>query len=151
MSVTHAATSQVSNPGTDTDFPSQLWESGTARFAARWGRSGGVIAVHGEIDAANADRFADQLGRCATCCEWLVLDLTDLEFMGTAGFSALQAINARFAKTKVYWVLVPGAAVSRLLNVCDPDSALPMSESVATGLSTVQDPRRLLHLAPQAG
>jgi anti-anti-sigma factor len=135
----------------DTDFPPQTWESGTARFVARWGRSGGVVAAHGGIDAANAGQLAGHLERCVACCEWLVLDLSDLEFIGTAGFSILQTINDRCAKAKVYWVLVPGAAVSRLLRVCDPDSALPMSESVAVGLSTVQDSHRLLHLAPQAG
>jgi anti-anti-sigma factor len=133
----------------DTDFPIQTWESGTARFTARWGRSGGVVAVHGEIDAANADAFADHLDRCATYCEWLVLDLTDLEFIGTAGFAALLRINTQCAKAKVYWALVPGVAASRTLQVCDPDHALPMSESVADALTTLQDPRRLLHLVSQ--
>jgi anti-anti-sigma factor len=136
---------------TDTDFPTQTWESGTARFVARWGRSGGVVAVHGEIDAANVDQFTDHLDRCVSCCEWLVLDLSDLEFIGTAGFSALQTINTRCTKAKVYWSMVPGAAVSRLLRVCDPGRSLPVTESLAVALATVQDPRRLLHLISEPG
>lgn len=144
MSTNRAAASPART--IDTHFPAQVWESGTARFAAHWGRSGGVVAVHGEIDAANADQFADHLDRCLACCEWLVLDLSDLEFIGTAGFSALQAINARCEKAKMSWALVPGAAVSRLLRVCDPDGTLPMTESVAVGLTSLQDPHRLLQL-----
>lgn len=130
----------------DSAFPVQSWESETARFVARWGRSGGVISVHGELDAANADEFAEQLRRCAAGCEWLVVDLSDLQFIGTAGFSALQRINVGCAQTNVCWAMVPGVATQRLLRVCDPHATLPAAESISEALILVQDPRRLLHL-----
>lgn len=130
----------------ETEFPTQTWESGTAAFTARWGRSGGVVTVRGEIDAANAGGFAEHLNRCVDYGDWLVLDLSNLEFMGTAGFSTLQIINTRCAKADVYWVLVRGAAVSRLLRACDPESVLPVVQSVSEALTTLQARRGLLHL-----
>jgi anti-anti-sigma factor len=103
-----------------------------------------VIAATGEIDAANAKPLADYVQRCAQRCEWLVLDLSDLEFIGTAGFSALQAISAQCAQISVCWTVVPGLAVSTLLRVCDPESRLPIADSLTTALADVQDPRPAL-------
>lgn len=123
------------------NFPSQTWEYGTAQSTIRWGRSGGVFTVHGDIDAANADQFGEMLVQCAARCEWLVVNLSELEFMGTAGLSMLQRIDAACTRSQVSWSLVPGAAMSRLLRVCEPDSGLPISGSVITALVTVQEPR----------
>lgn len=119
-------------------WPSDTWESHTARSVIRWGCSGAVISVDGELDAANAGELADYVRRCAAHCEWLVLDLNDLEFIGTAGFSALKAITDRCADTTVQCTLVPGAAVTRLLRICDPANALPTTASVDDALAGVQ-------------
>lgn len=125
-------------------FPSEPWESQTVHVSASWGRSGAVICARGEIDASNADTFADYVQRCVNYCEWLAVDLTDLDFLGTSGFSALHRINTQCAVVDVQWALVPGPAVSRLLQLCDPDCALPTAESVGVALAKVQaDPRRL--------
>ena len=43
--------------------------------------------------------------------ERLVLDLSGVEFLGTAGFSALHTVNVRCAGENVDWALVPSAAV----------------------------------------
>ncbi len=148
MSAVRAKIPQSSALGTKTEAPAQKWQCGTASFTARWGRSGGIVTVDGEIDAANADEFTDYLHECATYCEWLALDLSKLEFIGTTGFAALRSINARFAQTGVRWALVPGTAVTRLLSVCSPNNALPMAESVADALTTLQNPERLLRPVP---
>lgn len=121
--------------------PPDSWQTHTARSVTRWARCGAVITVVGEVDAANAAQLADYVQRCAVHCEWLVLDLHDLEFIGTAGFSALQSINTRCAQIEVYWTMVPGVAVSRLLRLYDPHSALPTAESVPAILATAQDDR----------
>ena len=107
----------------------------TAHFATRWLRpSMAVITAHGEIDAANAQQFVDYALRHSAHIDRLVLDLTGVEFFGTAGFSALHS-----------------AAVPRLLRICDPDSALPICTSVDTALSAVQgEPSRLLQLVSKA-
>lgn len=131
------------------DFPAEPWESHTARFAACWGRSGAVVSVTGELDAANAGQLAEYVQRCASYCEWLVLDLSELEFMGTAGFSTLHAINTRCAGSDVQWAVVPGAASSRLLGICDPDATLPTAKSATLALAKVQD-RGSLQLVSQS-
>jgi anti-anti-sigma factor len=120
----------------------------TAHFATRWLHpSTAVITAHGELDAANAQEFVDYALRHAPHIERLVLDLTGVDFFGTSGFSALHTVNVRCAGEKVQWALVPSSAVTRLLRICDPDSALPICGSVDVALSAVQgEPRRLLQL-----
>jgi anti-anti-sigma factor len=120
----------------------------TAHFATRWLQpSTAVITAHGELDAANAQEFVDYALRHAPHIERLVLDLTGVDFFGTSGFSALHTVNVRCAGEKVQWALVPSSAVTRLLRICDPDSALPICGSVDVALSAVQgEPRRLLQL-----
>ncbi|OBH18392.1 anti-sigma factor antagonist [Mycolicibacter terrae] len=97
-----------------------------------------MISLDGELDASNADELAGYVQRCAGYCEWLVLDLNDLEFIGTAGFSVLKAITSRCADAMVYCTTVPGPAVTRLLRICDPTNALPTTSSVADALAGVQ-------------
>ncbi|MGH3968330.1 MAG: STAS domain-containing protein, partial [Mycobacterium sp.] len=80
----------------------------------------------------------------------LVVDLSGLEFFGTAGFSALHTINVRCAGTDVAWSLVPGRAVARLLRICDPDNTLPIAEPSAARPSVYEQSRRLLELVSQS-
>jgi anti-anti-sigma factor len=124
----------------------------TAHFATRWLQpSMAVIAIHGELDAANAQEFVDYSLRRAPHMDCLVLDLTGVDFFGTAGFSALHTLNVRCAAEKIEWALAPSAAVIRLLRICDPDSALPICDSVDAALAAVQgEPRRLLQLVPKS-
>jgi anti-anti-sigma factor len=135
--------------GVDAAFPSQPWECHTARFTADWGLSGPVITVDGELDASNASQLADYVQRCATQSRSLVLDLSGVEFFGTAGFSALHAINVRCAGANVRWAVVPSQAVSRLLRICDPENALPIAESAPVAESESDEPATLLKLVSQ--
>jgi hypothetical protein len=74
-----------------------------------------------------------------------------VDFFGTAGFSALHTVNVRCAAEKIQWALAPSAAVTRLLRICDPDSALPICNTVDAALSAVQgEPRRLLQLVAKS-
>jgi anti-anti-sigma factor len=133
---------------TDTAIPSEPWENHTARFTADWGPSFVVITAHGELDASNANQLADYVQRCVANANSVILNLSGLEFFGTAGFSALHTINVRCAGADVRWAVVPSKAVSRLLRICDPDHALPLAESVPNILDEDQ-PRRLFQLVPQ--
>jgi anti-anti-sigma factor len=123
-----------------------------AHFATRWLQpSVAVITAHGELDAANTPEFVDYSLRHAPHAERLVLDLSGVDFFGTAGFSALHTVNVRCAGEKIEWALVPSSAVARLLQICDPDSALPVCASVDAALSSVQgQPRRLLQLVAKS-
>jgi anti-anti-sigma factor len=131
--------------------PTKRTECNTACFATRWLKpTVAVITAHGDLDASNAQEFVDYALRHADHTQRLVLDLSGLDFFGTAGFSALHTLNVRCAGGGVEWVLVPSRAVSRLLRICDPDSGLPIADTVQLALSLLQgEPRRLLKLVSQ--
>jgi anti-anti-sigma factor len=136
----------------------QSWQqSRTAQFSARREPSGTVITVDGELDAANADQLASYVRRSVSRSKPVILDLRGLEFIGTAGFSALHRINVVCSAAQASWAMVTSAAVSRLLRVCDPDGTLPVTtpadepllKSVTWAASDGQQP--LLQLVPQSG
>ncbi|KUI23800.1 anti-anti-sigma factor [Mycobacterium sp. IS-1742] len=107
-----------------------------------------AVTARGELDAANAQHFADFALQHAAGA--LMLDLSGVEFFGTAGFSALHTLNVRCAEADIAWILVPSAAVSRLLRICDPDATLPCSETVEAARIALQDQARpLLQLVAQ--
>ena len=135
---------------TDTANPSEPWENHTARFTAEWGPSLVVITAHGELDASNANHLADYVQRCAAHSKSIILNLTGLEFFGTAGFSALHTINVRCAGADVRWTVVPSKAVTRLLRICDPDNTLPLATSVPDSRDDNDERLRLLQLVPQS-
>lgn len=134
-----------------TSRPVDRTESHTASFATRWLQpSVAVITAHGDLDASNAQDFVDYTLRHAARAQRLALDLSGVDFFGTAGFSALHTLNVRCAGAGVEWVLVPSNAVSRLLRICDPDSALPIAATVPAALSRLQaEQRRLLQLVSE--
>jgi anti-anti-sigma factor len=141
------STVSSTRPGTQ-ETTTDRAECHAARFATRWLQpSVAVITAHGELDASNTHDFTDYALRHASHLRGLVLDLTGVEFFGTAGFSALHTINVRCAGADVEWAVVPSTAVTRLLRICDPDSALPVCGTVEAALSLLQgEPRRLLQL-----
>jgi anti-anti-sigma factor len=104
----------------------QSWqESRSAEFTSRPGPSATVITAHGEIEAANANQLTDYVEHLVRQSNRVILDLRGLDFIGTAGFSALHRINVVCSAAGAQWVLVPGPAVHRLLRICDPDGTLP--------------------------
>jgi anti-anti-sigma factor len=102
----------------------------TAQFSVQLHASGTVITADGELDAANADQLASYVQRNASRTRRVILDLRGLDFIGTAGFSALHRINVACSAAQVTWAMAPSEAVSRLLRVCDPDGTLPVTEAM---------------------
>jgi anti-anti-sigma factor len=134
-----------------TSRPVDRTESHTATFTTRWlDPSVAVITARGDLDASNAQEFVDYALRDAERTERLALDLTGVDFFGTAGFSAVHTLNVRCAAAGVEWVLVPSNAVSRLMKICDPDSTLPIAATMPAGLAYLRaEQRRLLQLVSQ--
>jgi anti-anti-sigma factor len=97
-----------------------------------------IICARGEIDQANAHTLAEYAVSYLARRRRLIFDLTGLEFFGAAGFSALYRISVSCANAGMDWTLVPGAAVSRLLRICDPDGLLPSVDSVSAALASLQ-------------
>lgn len=132
----------------------QSWQqSRTAQFTARWGPTGTLITVDGELDAANADQLVAYVQQSTSRSRRMVLDLRGLKFIGTAGFSALHRINVKCSAAQVSWSMAPSPAVARLLRVCDPDGTLPVTtpqaEPLLEPLWVEDEPRPLLQLVTE--
>jgi anti-anti-sigma regulatory factor len=130
----------------DVGFLSRPWEGRTARLASRRLRSSvALISAHGVIDASNADTLTEYTLGHLMRCRGLILDLRDLDFFGTEGFSALHRVSVCCARVGMGWAVVPGQAVSRVLRIVDPQGLLPAASTVEAAMATVQDqPHRLL-------
>jgi len=131
--------------------PESVISCHTAQFTTRWlPPSTAVVAAHGEIDAANAVDLVDYALRDADRMNGLVIDLTGIKFFGSAGFSALDALNEKCAADGITWAIAPSKAVSRLLRICDPDSTLPVHQGLDSALGAITgEPRALLQLVAE--
>ncbi len=134
-----------------TPRPVDRRDSNAASFTTRWLQPAvAVITAQGELDASTAQELVDYALRDADRTQRLALDLTGVDFFVTAGFSALHTLNVRCAGAGVDWVMVPSTAVTRLLRICDPDSALPIAATLSAALAMLQaDQRRLLQLVTE--
>jgi len=123
----------------------------SAHFATRWLHpSILIVSAHGELDAANAQGFVEYALLHTDAVKRLLIDLTGLEFFGTAGFSALHTLNVRCPEIGADWAMMPSQPVTRLLDICDPDATLPVAPTIETALAVIHgDPRPpLLQLVP---
>ena len=83
------------------------------------------INVQGEIDALNEAELRDYVFNRAANCKSLILNLHEVSFFSTAGFSALLIIHDRCNHAAVNWMVIPSAAVSRVLDICDRQFVIP--------------------------
>jgi anti-anti-sigma factor len=121
-------------------FLSQPWESHNTRLANRRLRSSvAVVSAHGHIDASNADTLTEYTVGRLMRCRGLILDLRDLDFFGTDGFSALHRVSVCCAHAGIGWAVVPSEAVSRVLRIGDPQGLLPAACTVEAAMATIQD------------
>ena len=111
-------------------LPASVMACHTAEFGTFWlPPSTAIVTAAGELDAANATEFVEYAWRAGQV-ERLILDLTGIEFFGTAGVSALQTLGVRCAADRAEWALVPSKAVTRVLSICDPDTTLPVQRTI---------------------
>ena len=96
-----------------------------------------LVAAFGEIDAASAAGLSERIEAHLEGYRQLVLDLSRLEFFGTAGYSVLHRVHSRCARAGVGWVLVPGPEVERLLRVCDPDGIMPTAPNIVSAVAAL--------------
>ena len=115
-----------------------------ARFDTRWTMSSvAIVSACGDIDASNASALTDYALLNAARCRGLILDLSGVEFLGTDGFSALHRVSVRCAHAEIEWMLIPSAAVSRLLQICDPHGSLSTVDSVDAAMASLKTQRRV--------
>ena len=114
-----------------------------ARFDTRRTMSSvAIVSAYGDIDASNASTLTDYALADVVHCRGLILDLSGLKFIGTEGFSALHRVSVRCARAEIGWMVVSGAAVARLLRLCDPHGSLPTVCTVDAALANLQDQTR---------
>lgn len=120
-----------------------------ATFATRWlPQSAAVITVHGELDAASAPEFATYAMRHTFHTRRLVVDLSGVEFFGTAGLAALEELDGRCSATSVAWGFTSCAVVDRVLKFST--AALPVYPTVSKALTDLDvKATRSLQLVPQ--
>ena len=107
-----------------------------ARFVCRVEHSTTIVAVRGDIDGSNAyDLLQEARGRTVIRHAPLILDLTAVTFLGADGLRTLLAISRRHASTAPPWIVVPGRAASRLLQIGDTARQIPTAESVHEALT----------------
>jgi anti-anti-sigma factor len=88
-----------------------------------------LVTVRGEVDAANSRALARYVELQVAGWPRLVLDLSGIDFFGTAGFATLHHLNVICTQYGASWVIVVGPQLRRFLNICDPDNLLPLEDS----------------------
>ena len=88
-----------------------------------------LATIRGEVDATNSRELARYVERQIAGSKRMVLDLTHIDFFGTAGFAALHNVDVICARYDVKWVLVVGPALRRFLRICDPGELLPLENA----------------------
>src|ERR1700730_13721577 len=123
----------------DGGFLSQPWEGRAALLTSRRLKSSvAVIRAQGGIDASNADALTEYTLGHLMRCRGLILDLRDLDFFGTDGFSALHRVSVCCADPGIGWAVVPSEAVSRVLRIGDPEGLLPAASTVEAAMAIIQ-------------
>ncbi|MBJ7337935.1 STAS domain-containing protein [Mycolicibacterium sp.] len=101
-----------------------------------------VVTVKGEIDAANALALSKYVETDLETISRLILDLRELDFFGTQGFSILHRINVMCSRHAVNWVVLTGSEVDRVLRICDPDGGLAVAGTLEDAITAVVRPPR---------
>lgn len=114
-------------------------EKALATYSTSWLEAAtAVVCVHGELDAANSTEFIAYVSSLLPFTERLIVDFGSVGFFGTAAFSAVHTVSVRAAGHGVNWAMVPSRDATRLLGICDPDSALPARANLTAALSSVR-------------
>ena len=103
--------------------------SGRARYSTRlYFPARLIVTVEGEVDASNVRDLGRYVERHLRPNTQLLLDLRAVDFFGAQGFSALHYISVCCSRSDVDWMFVGGRAVVRLVDIVDPDHALPQAD-----------------------
>ena len=104
-----------------------------------------VVSVHGDIDATNADDLTAYVHSAIGTDRELILDLRRVEFIGTAGLSALEAMNPATDRS---WrmVVVPSRVVTRLLGLCPSAVPILLVDGLDAALAVARGDRPVLDL-----
>ncbi|OBA62563.1 sulfate transporter [Mycobacterium sp. 1100029.7] len=113
-----------------------------ARLHVHARSSATVLSVDGEVDASNAHLLEQAIRRYARLNAPLILDLTEVDFLGMAGFRALLVLNCEHQRAGLHWSVIGGARLRRLTRIVT-NHGLPLVDSVSEALQIIDDGIRL--------
>lgn len=97
-----------------------------------------VLRIEGEIDASNAEVVAQVVRRFARLKAPLILDVSQLDFLGSAGLRVLLLLDEEHREAQLHNNVVSGAALRRLTRVVT-DHGLPVVDSVPEALQNTHE------------
>jgi hypothetical protein len=101
-----------------------------------------IVAVRGGPDASNMPLFVEHTQCRHDGDRALVLDLSELVFLGGGGVAALTTVNRQRDDAALPWAMVPGRPIIRLLGIADPHHLPPTAESVTAAQNSCAEPQR---------
>lgn len=127
-------------------FTNQNTDYQSATFTTRrLSSSVALVSVEGELDFTNAAELIDTATGVADDESGVVIDLSGVEFFGSAGFSALHVLHERYSARSTPWAVVPSRNVDRVVRICDTDAVVPLRTSLAGALESASDRRTAAH------
>jgi anti-anti-sigma factor len=116
-------------------------DCGGARLYVHARSASTVLRVDGEIDMANAGLVAQAIRGFARLKAPLILDLSQLDFLGIAGFRLLIVLNHEHQQARLPCGIVNGDSLRRVTRVL-PDHGLPIVESETEALWLIDEATR---------
>src|SRR5258707_11967064 len=99
-----------------------------------------VLAVSGEVDMLNAPRLAEAIhAALATGPTALIVDLSKVEFLASAGMSVLVAAQAEVVPPTRFAVVAEGAATSRPMKLVGIDTTIALYRTLDSALAGIAD------------
>ena len=95
-----------------------------------------VLTVAGEVDMLTAPKLTEAIqAALAAQPEALVIDLSKVEFLASAGMTALVTAQAEVVPPTRFAVVADGPATSRPIKLMGIDSVLPLYSTLDSALS----------------
>jgi anti-sigma B factor antagonist len=100
-----------------------------------------VVTVSGSVDMLSAPRFADAIdSSVAQSPSGLIVDLSKLEFFGSAGISVLVRTHDRIAGSIPFCVVAHGPNTHRPLTLLGINENMSLCRTLDDALSKITDP-----------
>jgi anti-sigma B factor antagonist len=126
MDVRNSMVEQSGNPIEPTAFEVGKHQAGEAV----------VLSVSGEVDMLTAPQLAEAIHNAlASAPEALIIDLSKVEFLASAGMTVLVTAHADVVPPTRFAVVADGPATSRPIKLMGIDTVLPLHSTLDSALS----------------
>ncbi len=98
-----------------------------------------VLSVSGDIDALTAPQLTEAiLTALADQPDAMVVDLSDVDFLASAGMSVLVLAHEQVTRTAGFAVVADGPSTSRILKLVQLDQVFPIVSSLPEAIEAVK-------------